>query len=473
MNALKKLASQTAIYGLSSIVGRFLFYLLVPLHTRIFDKAEYGVVTDLYAIVTFLMIVLTYGMETAYFNFSRREDNNSKVYSTAIISLLTSSLSFILILLLFSGPLATLLKYPDHTDYIIFFILIVGLDALVAIPFAHLRQQSKPKQFAFIKLSGILINIFLNLIFLLVFPKLGIYSKEFGVGYIFLANLIASASTLLMLLPQYRINYEFDKVLWKKMVTYAMPIFIAGLPGMVNETLDRVVMKYLLPDSVDKMANLGVYGACYKLAMLMTICIQAYRFAAEPFFFSQKSEEETRKNLARSTHYFSIACLFIFLGIMFYMDIVKWFIDERYYEGLFIVPILLLANFFLGIYVNLSMWFKLSQKTIYGVYFSFFGAGITIVLNVILIPLIGYAGGAWTTLACYSSMMVLCFVIGQKKYPVNYDVSSFGLYFLFALGLFFISYGLHFNMLLNTLLILIFAGLVFFREKKNFIALKS
>ena len=466
MNPLKKLASQTAVYGLSSIVGRFLNYLLVPLHTRIFDKADFGVVTELYAYVTFLIILLTYGMETSFFNFSRKENNSPAVYSTALISLLTSSLTFMLMFCMFSGPIAQLLNYTDHPEYVIYFSLIIGLDAITAVPFARLRQQNKATQFALIKLVGIGVNILLNILFLLIFPKWGYYSEQVGVGYIFIANLASSIFVLLLLLPQFNIKPEFDKSLWKKMMRYGFPILLAGLPGMVNETLDRVVMKYLLPEGADKLASLGVYGACYKLSMLMTIFIQAYRFAAEPFFFSEKSDDAVRKNLARSTHYFAIVCLLIFLGIVFYIDIVKLFIDERYYEGLSIVPILLFANFCLGLYINLSMWFKLSQKTIFGIYFSLFGAVITVLLNLILIPKIGYAGGAWATLACYVSMLVLCYLIGQKYFPVHYDVFSFGLYVVMALILYFVSNYLHLNMFVNTFLLLLFVGVVILKERK-------
>ncbi len=447
---LKKLAGQTAIYGMSSIVGRLLNYLLVPLYTRLFVPEVYGIVTEMYAYVTFLLILLTYGMETGFFRFAQDKKIFDKVYSSILTSLAVSSTVFIILLLTFLKPLAGIMEYDANPEYILWMGLIVALDAFISIPFAKLRLQNKAWKFAMIKLINIGVNIGLNLYFLILCPRLAIskpdtvflciYSANIGVGYVFVANLVANIITLLMLLPEiFNVRFSFDKKLLKKILVYAMPLLIAGFAGMINETLDRVLLKHLVPDSMNPMKQLGIYGANYKLAILMTLFIQMFRYAAEPFFFSNKNEKNARELYAKATKYFIICGLIIFLGVMFYIDFVKYFIDTDYHEGLKVVPILLLANLFLGIFFNFSIWYKLNDMTKYGAYLAIFGAIITVILNLILVPSFGYVGSAWATLICYFAMTLLSFYWGQKYYRVPYYLLNAGFYFTFALILYFLS----------------------------------
>lgn len=492
MNPFKKLAGQTAIYGLPTIVGRLLNYFLVPLYTYTFSTAEFGVVTEMYAYVSFLVIILTYGMETALFSFSRNDTEKDKVYSTSLISLIVSSSLFIGSVTFFSTSIAAWIKYPSHPEYIIWFAMIIGLDALSSIPFAKLREQNKAKQFAIIKSINIATNILLNVFFIAFCKDVynshqgifygfveKIYNPEIGIGYIFISNLIASIVTILLLLPgTLRINYTFDIHLWKRMLLYALPLLIAGLAGMVNETMDRVLLKYLLPDKSTAMAQLGIYGACYKVSILMTIFIQTFRYAAEPFFFSHAKEKDSKQLYADVMKYFVIACSFIFLGTMMYIDIVKYFVGKDFREGLPVVPILLLANLCLGVFFNLSIWYKLTGQTLFGAYLAIFGATVTLVLNFWWIPVMGYMGSAWATLVCYASMMVVSFFIGQKHYPVNYDLKRILGYLFVSLALYFASTFLktsnnHINIALNSVFLLGFIILVYILENLNSISLKK
>ncbi len=455
MSILKKLAGQSAIYGLSSIVGRFLNYLLVPLHTNIFTQpGQYGVVTEMYAYISFLMIIYTYGMETSFFHFSEKDKGNEKkVFATGMITLFISTLLFSGSVILFSGSIAEVLDYEKHPEYISWMALILGFDALTALPFARLRQQSKARRFAFLKLLNIFINIFFNVMFFIILPvwyrndealmhsfAQMVYNPDTGVGYVFIANLLASAVTMVLMIPEMKFSKrDYDNTLLGKMVLYSMPLLFAGLAGMVNETIDRIMVKYLVEGPANAMKQLGIYGACYKLSILMTLFIQAFRYAAEPFFFAQFKQEDARKVYAMVMKYFVIACSIIFLGIMMYIDIVKYFIGKNYWPGLKVVPVLLLANLCLGVFFNLSMWYKLTGKTIFGAWFAIFGAVITIVLNLILIPRYGYMGAAWTTLACYGSMMILSYVTGQRYYKIAYDIRRMSGYLLFAIALYFLS----------------------------------
>jgi O-antigen/teichoic acid export membrane protein len=487
MSVIRKLAGQTAIYGLSSIVSRLLNYLLVPIYTRVFLPQQYGVVTELYAYVTFIIILFTYGMETAFFHFTEKEDNREKVYGTALISLLCSSVILMALLILFSYPIASLLRYPDHPEYIVYFAVILAADAISSIPFARLRQQNKAKKFALLKTINILVNIGLNLFFLVACPVLlksspgmfrsvaaAVYDPAIGVGYVFISNLVASVMTLLLLFPEVTgISLSFNSALWKKMILYALPLLIGGLAGMVNETLDRAILKSLLPDKETAMYQLGIYGACYKIPMLMTLFIQTYRYAAEPFFFAQINKENNTTVYATVMKYFVLVCAFIFLAIMMYIDIIKHFVGEEYRSGLPVVPILLIANMCFGIFINLSMWYKLTGHTRYGAYFTIFGASITILLNILLIPRMGYMGAAWATLVCYFCMMIMSYVTGQKYFPVRYDLKKILFYIFFALALYFANITLHRSLnlnhissiLFNTATLLLFVAGSFFSER--------
>lgn len=454
MSTLKKLASQTAVYGLSQIIGRFLNYLLVPLYTGIFAPEQYGVVTEMYAYVTFFIVLLTYGMETAFFRFSEKSPDRNKVFGTATTSILISSGVFALLGLVFAQPVADMLRYPDHPEYIRWFVMILALDAIVAIPFARLRQLNKPLKFATVKLLNIGINVGLNLFFLLGCPAIlqssnlefmhgfidTIYNYDIGIGYIFISNLIASLITVPLLAKELSgAKYGLDKKLWKEMFLYALPLMVVGFAGMINETLDRVILKYLLPPET-AMHDLGVYGAVYKLSMLMTLFIQAYRYAAEPFFFNYAKNSDSRVMYSRIMNIFVIICCVVFLGVTLFLDFFKHFLqNEAFWEGLKVVPVLLLANMFLGIYINLSIWYKLGDKTNLGARISIMGAGVTIVLNLLLIPILGYMGSAWATLAAYLTMAVLNYLYGQKHYPIPYDLKKIGLFIGSSIALYFIG----------------------------------
>ncbi|MGY8987946.1 MAG: lipopolysaccharide biosynthesis protein [Flavobacteriales bacterium] len=479
MNPFKKLARQTVIYGLSSVVGRLLNYLLVPLYTRYFLPEEYGIVTELYAYVAFLVVILTYGIETAFFRYSQKVPNKRTVYSTALISLLITSAIFVFIIFSSAAPIANWLQYPNHSDYIQYFALIIGLDAISAISFAKLREKNKATRFALIRLVNIFLNIGLNLFFIIYCPYAlekglssvdfvnSVYSADIGIGYIFIANLIASIVTFLMLFPEMiKSVWIFDKSLWKQMMIYGLPLLIAGLAGMTNETIDRILLKHLLPTTVNASSELGLYGAFYKLSILMILFIQTFRFAAEPFFFAQEKEKNARKIYADVMKYFVIITSVIFLGVSMFYDFIILFLGENYHDerGFMVVSILLAANLFLGIYYNLSIWYKLSEKTKYGAYLSIFGAIITLCLNFILIPKIGFVGSAWATLICYFSMMVASYFLGKKHYKIPYPLKRI----FFYLGLVCVLYltSIYFDSnIINSLYILIFISIAFYLEK--------
>ena len=465
MNPLKKLASQTAIYGLSSVVGRLLNYLLVPLYTRYFLPAEYGVVTELYAYVAFLVVMLTYGMETAFFRFSKKEET-TKVYSTTLISLLISSVVFVGLIFLNSSAISQWLGYANHPEYIQFFALIIGMDAVASISFAKLREQDKAMRFAFIRIVNIMVNIGLNLYF--------IVYQEYGIAYIFIANLVASVITLIMLFPEMiSSSWVFDKKLWKKMMIYALPLLIAGLAGMTNETIDRILLKHLLPNTDMAASELGLYGAFYKLSIIMILFIQTFRFAAEPFFFAQEKEGNSRKIYADVMKYFTIIMAIIFLGVTIFYDVIKGFLGSEYHDerGFLVVSILLLANLFLGIYYNLSIWYKLTEKTKYGAYLSIFGAIMTLSLNFTLIPVLGFVGCAWATLVCYFSMTVASYYLGKRHFSVPYQVKRIALYLFGMLCIYFCIYFTNLNMWINSLFLLGFVIFVYRLEKPK-LALK-
>ena len=454
--------SQTAIYGLSSVVGRLLNYLLVPLYTRYFLPAEYGVVTELYAYVAFLVIVLTYGLETAFFRFSKKNNDVKVVYSTALISLIVSSVIFVVLMFVSSTSIANWMGYAGHNEYIEWFAIIIALDAVSSISFARLREQNKAVRFVLVRLANIFVNIGLNLYFIIYL--------EFGIEYIFIANLIASIGTIILLIPEmFASVWRFDRVLWNKMMIYALPLLIAGLAGMTNETIDRVLLKHLLPNTEIAASELGLYGAFYKLSIIMTLFIQTFRFAAEPFFFSQEKEGNSRKIYADVMKYFTIIMAVIFLGVTIFYDIIKGFLGTEYHDerGFLVVSILLLANLFLGIYYNLSIWYKLTEKTKYGAYLSIFGAIITLALNFTLIPIIGFVGSAWATLACYFSMTVASYYLGKRHFPVPYQVGRIGLYLSSMLGIYFFLYFSESNMWFNSLYLVGFIISIFVLEKRN------
>jgi len=459
------------------MIPRFLNYLLVPMHTRLLETAEYGVNTEWYTYVTFLVILLVYGMETGFFSFSRTTDKN-KVYGTAFVSIFTTSTVFIALVIVFSHSIAQWLDYSNHREYVVWFAWILGLDAMTAIPFARFRLDNRPLRFAFYKLCNVIINVLFNVFFLWICPQFAdvawiktIYHPEVGVGYIFLSNLIASVATILLLLPDiFRHKTGFDFVLWKRMVAYSLPLMAAGLVGNINEAIDRLMLKYHLPDSVLPMKQLGIYGANIKIAVLMSLFIQMFRYAAEPFFFNNAKEKDSQKNIAEVMKYFIVFCLFIFLGVTSYMDVIKYFIDPKYWEGLSIVPVMLLANMCLGIYFNLTIWFKLSNQTRYGLIVSSIGAFICIAGNWLLIPVWGYHASAWIHLVCYAVMISITWWLGKQHYPIPYPLKRIALYVVFALVLYTITYfskteNITLNLFKNTILFAIFVLYIHRKEK--------
>lgn len=486
MSSIKKLAGQTAIYGLSTIVGRLLNYLLVPLLTHVFNPEQFGVITEFYAYISILIIILTYGTETTLFNYSRNSENKEKVYSTLLGSLAITTLLFFALIIIFLHPISNLLNYPNNSNYILYVAGIIGLDAFTALPFAKLREQNKAFKFAIFKLINIGVYIILTLYFLWICPIViknpdsflfslvnTTYVSGNGLSYVFIANLIASVVTLFLLLPSiFKIKFEFDTQLWKTMIRYSYPLLLAGLAGMANETLDRILLKYLLPQNIS-MQQVGIYGACYKISILMTIFTQTYRYAAEPFFFSHAKNKNSKALYAKTMLYFVIICSVIFLGTMLNMQWIKYFVGKDFWVGLQVVPILLLANLFLGIFFNLSIWYKLADKTRFGAYLTFFGAIITITLNLILIPFLGYVGSAWATLVCYVSMTILSFIVGQKYFPIPYQVGKILFYLLLSVALFISAKFLITNsdthsLIANNLILLFFVAFIYFNERKNF-----
>ncbi|MGZ8143284.1 MAG: lipopolysaccharide biosynthesis protein [Methylosarcina sp.] len=449
MGILGKLASQTAIYGISSIFGRFLNYLLVPLYTYSFSAAEYGVVSEFYAYAGFFSVLLLFGFETGYFRF-RNKDNprRDRAYSTALWFILLINLSFLSFILLINPKLSAALNYANHPEYVMWFAIILCLDAVASIPFARLRAENRAMRFASVKVIEILVTIAFSLFFILYCPKAYqenpsswislVYNPAIGLGYVFIANLIATGVKFLLLLPQLKgLIWGFDRTLFVRMACYSLPMVVIGFAGIINEMLDRALLKYLLPyDVKTNLKMLGIYSACYKLSILMSLFIQAFRYATEPFFFAYADNSDARKVYADVLKYFVIFCMFIFLLVTLYIDFFKYFIGAEFRSGLDVVPILLMANLFLGIYVNLSIWYKLTDRTLMGAMVSLAGAVLTIVLNLYWIPLLGYRGSAWATLACYASMAVLSYLLGRKYYPVAYDMKRILGYILLGVCLY-------------------------------------
>lgn len=449
---IRKLANQTAYYGLSSIVGRIINFFLVPLYVRIFTEGEYGVYTNIYAYFTFLNILYTYGMETTYFRFVNQEGDARRVFSTTTFSLTVTTLVFTVMFFLGQSLFSSVMGYADHPEYTLWIMSILALDTLAVSSFALLRYRERPIKFAFIKIVNILVNVSGNLFFLIACPYilgqasyqavhpliLSVYSPDIGIGYIFISNIIASAVTLLMLFKELaEFNFDIDLSLLKRMLVYSAPLVVVGFAGMVNDNLDRTILKHLLPHSAEENdILLGIYGANAKLSVFMVLVIQAFKYAAEPFFFLQSGKSDAKATYAEVMKYFVIFGLMIFLFVDLYMDLFKYLVGRsgsRYHEGLGLVPILLLANLFLGIYYNLSIWYKLKDRTRIGAYISVAGAVVTIALNILWVPSFGYFASAWTKLICYVTMVFLSYMIGRRYYPVDYKLKRLAFYFAVAI----------------------------------------
>ncbi len=495
MQILKKLASDTAYYGLSSIVGRVLNYLLVPFYTAVFAAKDYGIMSDFYAKAAIFNVIYLFGMETAYFRFaSKKENSPQEIYQTTLSAICLSSLLFSSVLILFSKYLANLMQYPDRQVDIIIFALLFGVDAIVAIPFARLRQENKAKQFALIKISNILANIFLNLFFLYfchhvltdssnfwanfshIKPAIAsIYSPENALTYVFGINLFVNFLQLLSLRQTFiGVKFQLPYAQLKEMLMYAYPLLFTGLAGAVNEVLDRDLLKYWLPEGFyagkSSLDALGIYSACYKLSIFISLAVQAFRYAGEPFFFSKAEDKNSPELFAKVMHYFIIALSVMYLAVSVNLDVLQFFLrKEEYREGIDIVPFLLLANLFLGVYYNLTVWFKVTDKTYFSLIFSGIGALITIIGNLVLIPILGYMGSALVTLLCYFSMSALCYGYGQKYFPVPYNLKSALGYIGLASILIILHYQIDFgsagaNFLFHNFLVVLFLAVVYHLE---------
>lgn len=495
MSPLRRLAGQTAIYGLSSIIGRVMNFLLTPLYTRVFLKAEYGIVTELYAYVAFLIVFLTYGMETAFFRFGSKcktEAERNRIFSTAFISVFSTAAIFIAFVSGTLDGIASLMGYQDNPEYILYFAWIIGIDAMVTIPLAKLRMANRPVNFAVVNLASVLLNIALNLFFILYCPFAmanadafgaewigSFYEPAIGIGYIFIANLASTILKFLLLTPAMAdLKFGFDFALWKRLIPYALPLLFLGLAGIVNETFDRAFfgeMSGLPKEIADK--ELGVYGACYKVAMLLSIGIQAYRFAAEPFIFSLAADRNRDRSQATIMKFYFIAACFIALVILCFLDLALLLIGEEYREGKNVIPILLLAYVFFGAVFNLSFWYKLNDKTIYGALIAFAGATVTIITNILLVPLYSYYGAAIATLLAYAVMAVLSFIMGQRKHPVPYDVKKICLILIVSVALYSPNYFLNLNgwtkYLVASLSVISFVAYILISEKELLIKLKN
>ncbi|GAB3536664.1 polysaccharide biosynthesis C-terminal domain-containing protein [Pontibacter brevis] len=455
MSIAKKLVGQTAAYGLSSIVGRALNYLLVPIYTVVFLREEYGIVSYLYSFTAFFNVLFTYGMETAFFRFANKEGADKQaLYNYTLSAIIVSSVIFTGILLLLSGPIASYVGIPDRQEYIVWLAMVLAIDAIVAIPFARLRLENKAIKFASIKLANIVLTVGANIFFLVFLRHIAngeyltqlqplarrLYDPDFGIGYIFLINLVANALMLPMLwreLSTFRFKLDIRRL--KPMLVYAYPLLFMGIAGVINEVIDRILLEWWLPENfypnMSNMAAVGVYSACYKLAIFMTLAIQAFRYAAEPFFFSQAQDKNSPQAFAMVMKWFVIVCAFIFLFISANLEDFALLIGPDYRVGIMVAPVLLLANLFLGVYYNLSVWFKLTDKTKFGTYISFGGAAITIIFNLLLIPVLGYMGSAIATLICYFSMALASYLLGNRFYPIPYPVKTIVAYILLAVGL--------------------------------------
>ncbi len=480
MSVFKKLFQQTFIYGLATVLPRALAIVLVPLYTSVLEPSSFGIYATLMSYIILGNVLLSYGMETAFFRFINKDDSKKGiVQSTALTSLTVTSLLFFAITFLMKDSLAIWLDFKP--EYILYALLILLLDALVVLPFVWLRANEKPMRYAVIKILNVCVNLGANLFFFLVLPELAesnpesfwasIFSEENKVVYVFISNVIASGFTLLLLLPLYlKIKFGFDKTIWKQMLKYAFPVLIAGIAFSINEAFDKILLKYLLPENIAE-KEVGIYAACYKLGVFMTLFATAFRLGIEPFFFNHAGHENAKNTYATITKYFTIFGSFILLFVIVYIDFFKELLisDSQYWEALWVVPFILLANLCLGIYHNLSVWYKVTDKTKYGAYISIVGAIITLGVNFALIPIISYKGAAIATLAAYATMMFLSYFYGKKHYRVPYDLKKIGGYVVLSVlfsGLVF--YRFDRNIYLGTALLLVFLFVVIVLEKDDF-----
>ena len=482
-NKMASLAKDTAIYGISSIVGRFLNYLLVPIHTRFIapESGGYGIVTEMYAWAALLFVLLTFGMETTFFRFANKEgENESMVYSTALRLVGSVGLLFIALAFIFINPISAYLGYSDHPEYVGCFAIIAGLDAFQAILFSRLRQQHRPIKFMTLKMAFIIPNVLLNVFVFWLMPKLfgtmpwleSIYIKyNYGVGLIFFVNLICTFCVTFGFIKELKgIAFGFDKQLARRMLAYAWPILLLGLVGILNQVFDKIAFKHIVTDSKVGEVQLGIYGACCKIAMLLAMLTQAFRYAYEPFVFGGAKDKNSSETLAQGMKYFVIFGILAFLGVMFYMPIFRYLVTNHdYWVGLKVVPIVMLAELFMGIYFNLSFWYKLIDKTWWGAVMSGIGAAVMICINWLFVPKYGYMACAWGGFAGYGTCMLLSYFIGQKKSPINYPLMDIFKYVLLAAVLYVVYLGakplpIWLALTINTVLIGIYLAYLFKKD---------
>lgn len=480
-NSLKKLVGQTAIYGLSSIIGRFLNYLLVPLYTYKIAAASggYGVVTNIYAFTALLLVLLTFGMETTFFYFANRDEVDSKkAFSTAASAVGIVSLVFWLLCMIFSVPIANTLNYEAHPEYIRIMASVVALDAFQAILFAQLRNQNRALKFVILKLAFIICNVGLNLFIFLVAPHLsescpslmGWYDSSYQVGYVFLVNLICTAGVTLGFLPELRdMRFGIDTKLLKEMLKYTWPLLLLGLIGILNQVADKICYKFIVPGQEGEV-QLGIYGACVKIAMIIAIFTQAFRYAYEPFVFGGQKDKNSREMQAEVMKYYVMFTLLAFLLVVLYLDVFKFIIQRNYWEGLRSIPIVMMAEIFMGVYFNLSFWYKLNKQTWWGAIFSTLGCAAMLAVNFLFVPKFGYMACAWGGFVGYGICMVLSYIVGQVKNPIPYKLATLLGYFVLAVVLYVISALVHFNntvvsLVFNTLLLLVYAAVLLYAER--------
>lgn len=477
MSLYKNLFKQTAIYGLATVVPRMFSFFLVPLYTDLLPKEEYGRVNVIFAYLIFFNVILAYGMETAFFRFYNTEENKKSVVETSMVSIFWSTLVFLAVALLFRNSVSNFINID--VQYITYIIWILALDALVIIPFSKLRAYQRPLFYAIIKIGNVVVNLGLNLFFLIYLPKIAIaypdsfistfYFEGFQVGYIFISNIAASLLTFLVLLPNYfQIKWKFNFSLWKRMMKYGFPILIAGIAFAINDQFDKILLNYLLPADVAE-AQVGIYSACYKLGLFMVLFRTAYTLGIEPFFFSHASNENAKETYATITKYFVIFGSLMTLGVIVFADILKLVMirDSSYWNAMGVVPLIILANFFLGIYTNLSVWYKLTNQTHIGAYISIVGAIITLLLNYLLIPTMSYYGSAIATIAAYGTMMLISYILGNKYYPIPYDMKKIGAYLGISI-VFSIVYFYLFreNYFVGIPMLLVFTYFIYYNEKE-------
>jgi len=439
------------MYGVSSILGKFLNWMMVPLYTYVLkSSADYGIVTNLYAWTALLLVMLTYGMETGFLRFANKnKEEAGKVYSTTLITVGITSTIFALICIFFSHPIANAMGYANHSEFIAMLGTVVAFDAFGCIPYVYLRFKNRPVRFVALNLFAIFVNIFFNIFFLVVCPWLMVkapnliswfYNPNYGVGYVFISNIFSTALvTVALLFDVFVVKFEFDRALLKKMLKYSLPLVVLGIAGIMNQTLDKILFPFLMPGKQGA-SELGIYGATSKIALVMTMFTQAFRYAYEPFIFAQKKDKNSLDTYADAMKYYILIALFIFLGMVLYMDVFKHFIpNSSYWVGLKVVPVVMFSFIFQGIFFNLSLWYKLTDKTMYGAWFSILGTVIMVVLNVILVPTYSYMGCAWAAFACFFVIMVVSYFFGQKYMPIKYDLKTIGLYTVVSIGLYIVS----------------------------------